>query len=119
MDNFKEIAEAFLPDGILEYFYFLKIERKVEDKKEIITIHLEEKEDLPEISEEHKGKRIRSKGFSDITIEDFPMRGKKLRLRLKRRWWKIEGVKKLIKKDIPITYPNTKLEKEFGFFFER
>jgi len=122
MNNFKELAEVFLPKGILDYFYFLRVEKEIEqkDKKEneVIIIHLEEKEDPPEIPAEHKGKRIISKGFKNITVEDFPVRGRKVRLKIKRRVWKIEEVKERIKKDIPITFSNTKLEKEFGFFFE-
>jgi hypothetical protein len=116
MDNFKELAEVLLPEGILKHFYFVKVEKEIENEKEIITIHLEEKEDLPEIPLEHKGKRISSKGFKKVSVEDFPVRGRKVRLKIKRRVWKIEGVEKWVKKDIAIKYPNTKLEKEFGFF---
>ncbi len=115
MNNFKELVEVFLPEGMLDYFYFVKVEKK----DGVITIDLEEKEDLPEIPIENKGKRITSKGFKSILVEDFPVRGKKVQLRIKRRVWKIEGVKELIKKDIPITHPNTKLEKEFGVFLKR
>ena len=51
-------------------------------------------------------------------MDDFPIRGKKVVIKLKRRVWKIEWVNELLKKDIPILFPWTKLEKEFADFLK-
>jgi hypothetical protein len=114
MEKYKEMLSIFLPEGVLEYFECTNI-RTVEN---IITVRLEEKDCVPEIPEEHKGKKIVSKGFKDFLVEDFPVRGKKVRLLLRKRVWKIEGVRILLKRDTPIIFPNTKLQKEFACFLK-
>lgn len=121
MDKIKELAELFLPEGILEHFEYAGYERK--SKEEIkpygeITIILEEKNVVPQLPEEYRAKKVRQKGFKEIRVDDFPIRGKKVKLLLKRRIWQIEGVEKLYKQEIMATYPGTKLEKEFAIFFE-
>ena len=114
MENYKEMIEMFLPDKILNYFD-IKSVRRVND---IITIRLIEKNEVPELPIEHRGKKISSKGFKDFLVDDFPLRGKRVKLELKRRIWQIEGVKELLKRDIPIIFPNTKLNKEFALFLK-
>ena len=121
MEKIKELAELFLPEGILEYFEYSGYERK--SKAEVkpygeITIILEEKNVVPKLPEEYRDKKIRQKGFKEIRIDDFPIRGKKVRLSLRRRVWQIEGVEELYKQEILATYQGTKLEKEFAIFFE-
>jgi hypothetical protein len=114
MNNSKEILSVFLPEGVLDYFDCLNA--RVVDN--VIMVRLQEKECVPEIPKEHYGKKIVSKGFRDISVEDFPVRGKKVNLLVRRRIWKIEGVKELLKRDLPITFPNTKLQKEFAVFLK-
>ena len=113
MEKLKELAELLLPEGILEYFDY---ESYIKENKEI-TITLVEKNVVPKLPEEYGDKKVRQKGFKEIRVDDFPLRGKKVRLLLKRRVWQIEGESKLFKREIPITHPGTKLEKEFAIFF--
>jgi hypothetical protein len=121
MNNLKELAGLLLPEGILEYFEYVGYERKSKEESKPygeITIILEEKNVAPKLPEEYRDKQVRQKGFKEIRIDDFPIRGKKVKLVLRRRVWQIEGEEELYKKEIVATYPGTKLEKEFAIFFE-
>lgn len=106
--------EFFLPDGCLEWFNIKDIE-KTSEKMRII---LEEKNVVPEIAKEHRGKNVISKGFSELLIDDFPIRGRKAELLFLRRSWEIEGTGKRLKRDIKLCAPGTKLEKEFANFLK-
>jgi len=121
MDKIKEIAELILPEGILEYFdyagYGKKSREEVKPYGEF-TIILEEKNVVPKIPEEYRDRKIRQKGFKEIRVDDFPIRGRKVKLLLKRRVWQIEGTEEIFRKEIMTTYPGTKLEKEFAAFLK-
>ena len=98
MDNFTELLEMVLPEWTLKYFNLTGSSIKENDWIKLITVILEEKNELPEIPIEH--------------------RWKKVVIKLKRRVWKIEWASELLKKDIPILFPWTKLEKEFADFLK-
>lgn len=110
----EELLAYILPEGVLKWFEVTGVERT----ERLLRIMLEEKNEVPILSEEHRGKRISSLGFKPITIDDFPIRGRKTELVFLRRIWQAEGVKQLIKRDIPIEAPGTKLEKEFAAFLK-
>lgn len=114
MQEHIEMLEFFLPENILEYFEIVNV-RKTEGR---LTIRLQEKDWVPEVSKKYRGKKVTSKGFKDFLVEDFPARGRRVTLELRRRVWKIEDVKELLKRDIPVTFPNTKLDKEFALFLK-
>lgn len=117
----EELFEVFLPEGILEYFEYVGYERKSREEVKPygeITIILEEKNTLPKLPEEYRDKKIRQKGFKEIRVDDFPVRGRKVKLKLRRRVWQIEESHEVFKREIVATYPGTKLEKEFAIFFE-
>jgi len=115
MEKLKELAELMLPEGILEYFEYSSYEKLNNE----ITITLVEKNIVPQLPELYRDRKIRQKGFKQISINDFPLRGKKVRLILRRRVWQIEGLKELYKKEIPeIIFPGTKLEKDFADFLK-
>ncbi len=115
MENLKELAELLLPQGILDYFDYKSYE--TEDEEIIIT--LVEKNTVPKLPEQYKSREIRQKGFKQITVNDFPVRGKKVQLLLRRRVWQIQGVKELYKKEIPeVIFPGTRLEKKFADFLK-
>lgn len=121
MEKIKELAELFLPEGILEYFEYAGYERKSKEETKPygeITIILVEKNTVPKLPEEYHDRKIRQKRFKEIRVDDFPVRGKKVKLLLKRRVWQVEGSDELYKREILTTYPGTKLEKEFAIFFE-
>lgn len=109
----KSILELILPDGILKWFNLAGGDKDEND----LRIILEEK-NIPPIKEEWKGKKIISKGFKEITITDFPIRGRRTLLTFRRRYWQAEGQKELLKRDIQLNFPGTQLEKEFADFLK-
>lgn len=110
----KELLAAFLPEGILEWFDISKIE----NNGGTIRITFEEKNIVPEIPKEHQGKKIITKNFKRILIDDFPIRGKKAELVFMRRQWQIEGEKELLKRNLELVAPGTTLTKEFASFLK-
>lgn len=105
------IIQLLFPENIFEWFEM--VSGKKNDKT--ISIVFEEK-NIPPISD--KNKKIISKGFTDITINDFPIRGRKTLLTFRRRYWQIEGQKELLKRDVKLCFPGTQLEKEFADFLK-
>lgn len=105
--------DVFLPEGTRRYFVVSAYSKDETD----IRIVLEEK-DEPPLTETEVGKKIISKGFHDITITDFPIRGHRSLLTFKRRYWQVEGRKELLKRDLPLTFPGTHLETEFANFLK-
>jgi len=112
MDN--ELLHIFLPAGILEWFEG----EDVASTNLTIRLVLREKNIVPTLPEEHRDKNVVSKGFKEITVDDFPIRGRKAELLLYRRIWQIEGTDILLKRDLEITAPGTKVEKEFAVFLK-
>lgn len=107
----QSILGMILPQGVLAWFDV--IEGRIE--KDTVSIILEEK-NIPPLTEPNK--RILSKGFTDITITDFPIRGRRTLLTFRRRYWQVENQKELLKRDIQLSFPGTQLEKEFAIFLK-
>jgi len=107
------VMALFFPVGTLEWFDVVGGETADTG----IRIVLEEK-NLPPLLPEHEGKRVHSKGFYDITITDFPIRGKRASLVFRRRRWRVEGTSELLTRDIQLCAPGTQLETEFASFLK-
>ena len=114
METYKELVEIMLPEGILNSFEIKGLTKTPHNYK----ITLEEKNISPKLPSEYSRRKVVSKGFKDITINDFPLRGRSVTLLIRRRVWKIEGVKKLFKNDLSLRQQGTKLEKEFAAFLK-
>jgi len=104
----------FLPENTLDYFRITKGRKNDAE----IQIVLEEKNEPPPLPPELRGRRIQSKGLWNITVNDFPIRGRRVTLLFRRRVWKVEGQKELLKRDIPLTAEGTQLEQEFAHFLK-
>lgn len=113
MEIQQKVLEIFFPKGVFEWFNLVDGTVDNED----IKITLEEK-DIPPVSKENKNQKIIVRKFHDITITDFPIRGKRTLLTFRRRYWKIEGQKKYLKRDIQLSFLGTQLEKEFANFLK-
>ena len=108
----KELASYLLPEGILEYFD-ITTHRSIEDK---IHFYLEEKNVLPK---EYQSELTHSKGFSpEITVEDFPLRGKSVFLHIRRRRWTIVATGKVVKRDWNLIAKGTRITSEFASFLK-
>jgi hypothetical protein len=87
----KEFFALFLPPDTLKYFDFETVEVKEGPTKYMgkygfddeYTLVLVEKEILPDHSNIYKGKKLRTKGYSELSLEDFPIRGRKTKLKFR------------------------------------
>jgi len=110
METLQKVLGLIFPKDVFEWFDLKDGAIEGED----IKITLEEK-DKPPVRENQK---IIARKFHDITITDFPIRGRRTLLTFRRRYWKIEGQKEYLKRDIPLAFPGTQLEKEFADFLK-
>ena len=113
MEMTKELFDLIFPQGTSEWFE-LKEGRSDEEN---VYITLEEK-DAPPLTDAMKDKKIIARKFHDITITDFPLRGKRTLLTFRRRYWKVEGEEAYVKRDIKLSFPGTQLETEFAHFLK-
>jgi len=113
LNTTSSILDVFLPEDTSQYFI---VQSWSKDETNICII-LEEK-DEPPLSEKERDKKIVSKGFHDITVTDFPIRGRRALLTFRRRYWQVEGQKKLLKRDIKLAFPGTQLAIEFANFLK-
>ena len=109
----RQMLAFFLPEGTLEYFELVR------GTKTVHTIHLVlEEKNSPPLTDEPQGKRVWSKGFQDITLIDFPARGRPVSLTFRRRRWQVEGEPSLLKRAMALTAPGTQLATEFAAFLQ-
>ncbi len=113
--NEHELLWALLPEGLEAYFdmeSFKKDERK-------FRIVLVERNVLPvEMPAEYHGKKVINTVLNDIQMDDFPIRGRKCEIVLRRRWWKFEGVPRMLMRSIDIFQPGMRFSKEFALFLK-
>lgn len=106
------LVKYFLPEGILDYFEI--VDDKIQDDQ--VRFYLEEKNILPR---EYQSEIAQSKGFSpEITVEDFPLRGKSALLHIKRRRWTLVHTGGIIKRDWKLVAKGTRITSEFASFLK-
>ena len=104
--------ELLLPDGLLDYFEVVD----VEELERVIVIHLDERV-LTDF--ELRGKNLYSKGFYPPSdIHDFPVRGKSLILRVRRRRWQDQDTGNPFMRDWQVVASGTRLTAEFAAFLK-
>lgn len=113
IDLEKKTLEIFFPKDTFEWFDITQSSVTGEDVK----ITLQEK-NIPPITKADKGKKVEAKGFAEITITDFPIRGKRALLTFRRRYWQVQGQDEYLKRDINLNFPGTQLEQEFAVFLK-
>jgi len=106
------LAKYLLPEGILAYFEI--VNDTIQDEQ--VHFYLEEKNILPK---EYQSKIAQSKGFSpEITVEDFPLRGKPVLLHIKRRRWTLVDSGKIVKRNWKLVAKGTRITSEFASFLK-
>lgn len=107
-----ELLSLFLPVGMLDYFAL--VDHVSQDT--CFILFLEEKPDTPsELSHLH----LHSKGFfPEVEIQDFPIRGKAVYLRIKRRRWEDPATGKIYSRDWNLVASGTRITAEFGAFLK-
>lgn len=105
---------AMLPDGLEGLFEIESFEKN----NTVFRIVLLERNVIPELPEEYRGKRVINTVIKPFTVDFFPIKGRKGELILKRRMWEFEGVGKMLKRDLNICVEGTHLDKEFADFLK-
>lgn len=107
-----ELLSLFLPVGMLEYFDL--VGHISQDT--YFILFLKEKARIPqELSHLH----LHSKGFfPEIEIQDFPIRGKAVYLRIKRRRWEDPSTGMTYSRDWNLVASGTRITAEFGAFLK-
>ena len=84
-----------LPEGTLDYFIISDVKESASE----IVIYLEEKNEVPK---EYAGMKVESKGFYEpVVVQDFPIRGKKLFLNVRRRRWVVKDENRYVSRSCP------------------
>ncbi len=97
---------------MLEYFEITE----VKENGDSVDIYLTELNIVPS---EYRNDKLQSKGFyEEITINDFPIRGKRLLLHLKRRKWLNESTGDIVNRDWGLVAKGTRMTQEFASFLK-
>lgn len=111
-DTLLSIAKFLLPEVLVSYFDLTKHEVKDEEIHFYFT-------ELNEVPEEFKDIKLHSKGFfPEATIQDFPIRGKKVFLHITRRRWWNESTNKVVTRDWNLVAKGTRITSEFADFLK-
>lgn len=106
------LISLLLPEGILEYFDLTRVDKDSTG----LNIYLEEKNLAPE---GYQKSEMESKGLlPEVRIQDFPIRGQKVALCVKRRRWTVLSTGKIISRDWDIVIKGTRMTTEFGLFLK-
>ena len=101
-----------LPEGTLDYF----IISDVKESSTEIVIYLEEKNEVPE---ELSKMKVESKGFYDpVVVQDFPVRGKKLFLNIRRRRWIVKEEGRYVSRNWKLIAEGSRMTQEFASFLK-
>ena len=112
MDNYIELLKLLLPELLVTHFNVTKYQKT----KEVLHLYFEEKSDTPK---EEKHRILVSHGFhKELTIQDFPVRGKNVFLHIKRRRWKDKASGKLVQRDWDLVAQGTRMTVEFAAFLK-
>ncbi|MNT59375.1 hypothetical protein BSF41_47440 [Flavobacterium sp. ACN2] len=107
-----ELLKFMLPDFLVDHFDVVSSA----NTEEVLHLYFEEKSKVPE---EFNTLELVSKGFQDeITIQDFPLRGKYVYLHIKRRRWTNKTTGKIIKRDWQLAAKGTRMTQEFAAFLK-
>ena len=106
------VYRLLLPEGTLDYFDVVDVKERVNE----IVIYLEEKNLVPE---QYSGEATESKGFYDpVVVQDFPLRGKKVYLNIRRRRWILKKSNEYISRNWRMVAEGTRLTQDFASFLK-
>lgn len=109
----------FLPEDLLAHFVIVELKElgDVLSKEMFYEIYLQENNIIPQ---DHVSIDYESKGFyTEVTIQDFPIRGKAVYLKIKRRRWRHKNnPKDIIRNDYSFVAEGSKLTKELADFLK-
>ena len=108
----KELIKLIFPEGLLDFFKVVQWEKKESE----YVFYLDEMNIVPS---GFKKESLTSKGFyNEESINDFPLRGNKCILKLRRRKWIEKASGKIVNRDWSIVANGTRITEEFAFFLK-
>lgn len=112
MESYIELLKLILPEFLIENFNLTAFKKSEEN----LHLYFDEKASIPK---EFSALELVSKGFMDeITIQDFPLRGKFVYLHIKRRRWTDKASGEIIKRDWNLVTKGTRMTQEFAAFLK-
>jgi len=113
MSGENELLKLLLPEYLISYFEIVRFE----EKDNLLHIYFEEKSTVPK---EFSSLHLQSKGFHDeITVDDFPLRGKSVKLHIKRRRWTDVKSGKVLQRDWNLIAKGTRMTQDFAEFLKK
>ena len=99
-------------EGTLDYFIISDVKESSTD----IVIFLEEKNEVPS---EYSNIKVESKGFYDpVVVQDFPIRGKKLFLNIRRRRWIVKDDGRYVSRNWKLVAEGCRMTHDFTSFLK-
>ena len=113
MSNDSELLKLLLPEFLINHFEILKFE----EENNVLHLYFEEKNTVPK---EFSSLVVQSKGFlPEITVDDFPLRGKSVKLHIKRRRWTVTKNGNIIQRDWNLIAKGTRMTQDFAEFLKK
>ena len=107
-----DLLKVFLPDLLIDYFALVSYE----EQQEALHLYFQEKKGIPK---EFSSELVISHGFhKEITLQDFPIRGKQVYLHIKRRRWLHKQTKQILQRDWNLVAQGTRMTEEFAAFLK-
>ncbi len=112
LNTYETLVRLMLPEGLLDYFELINVIQAENG----LNIYLEEKNTVPAGYEKSQ---LESKGFlPETAIQDFPIRGHKVTLYIKRRRWEVKQSGEIITRDWNLVQKGARMTTEFGTFLK-
>ena len=107
-----DVLKLFLPEVLVDYFELTKTKQQ----GEVLHLSFEERNKTPS---EFSDLQLVSNGFhAPITIQDFPLRGKKVLLHIRRRRWQDKASKRIVQRDWTLVAKGSRMTDEFADFLK-
>lgn len=110
--GYEAFLEFIFPEGLFVYF---ELSNFVE-KPDRVEIYFQERNLHPK---EYEGDKLESKGFyEEVRMYDYPMRGRKSILYLKKRRWYNHTTQKYVSRNWELVAKGTQISTEFASFLK-
>ena len=110
--TYETLVRLLRPQGILDFFELTKVTQTGIG----LELYLEEKNIIPS---EYQEQKLESKGFlPEIMVQDFPIRGQRVNLHIKRRRWEVTDTGEVITRDWKLVSKGARITTEFGNFLK-
>lgn len=112
LEAYIDLLKLFLPELLVKHFDLTSINQE----GEVLHLYFEEQNKPPV---EHQKRALVSKGFHDeITVQDFPLRGKRVFLHIKRRRWTDKQTNEIVQRNWNLVAKGSRMTEEFADFLK-